>query len=38
MGCDYVCTRQKMRELFGELVDDLERDDDEASNPAAAAT
>jgi hypothetical protein len=38
MGCDYVCTRQKMRELFGELADDLERDDDEASNPAAAAT
>jgi len=26
-GCDYVCTKQKIREIFGEISDDLERDD-----------
>jgi hypothetical protein len=28
-GCDYVCTPQKIREIFGEISDDLERDDQE---------
>ncbi len=28
-GCDYVCTRQKLREIFGALSDDLERDEEE---------
>jgi hypothetical protein len=28
-GFDYVCTPQKMREIFGELADDLERDSSE---------
>lgn len=31
-GCDYVCTPQKMREIFGSLADDLERDDKEDQN------
>jgi hypothetical protein len=30
-GCDYVCTRQKIREIFGEISDDLERDEEEAA-------
>jgi hypothetical protein len=34
-GCDYVCTRQKIREIFGEISDDLERDDEEAAATAA---
>ena len=34
-GCDYVCTRQKIREIFGEISDDLERDDEEAEAAAA---
>ena len=28
-GWDYVCTKQKMKELFGAMADDLERDDEE---------
>jgi hypothetical protein len=34
-GCDYVCTPQKMREIFGILAEDLERDEaeDQASTP-----
>ena len=28
-GWDYVCTKQKMNELFGPMADDLERDDEE---------
>ena len=28
-GCDYVCTKQKLREIFGEISDDLERDEEE---------
>ena len=28
-GCDYVCTRQKLREIFGDLSEDLERDEEE---------
>jgi hypothetical protein len=28
-GCDYVCTPQKMREIFGTLFDDMLRDEDE---------
>jgi hypothetical protein len=28
-GCDYVCTRQKLREMFGVLSEDLERDEEE---------
>lgn len=31
-GCDYVCTPQKMREIFGTLADDLSRDDEEDQN------
>lgn len=33
-GYDYVCTRQKIREIFGEISDDLERDDEEAAATA----
>lgn len=33
-GCDYVCTPQKLREIFGSLADDLNRDDEEDQNPA----
>ena len=32
-GCDYVCTPQKMRELFGSLADDLKRDEEEDQSP-----
>jgi hypothetical protein len=32
-GCDYVCTPQKLREIFGSLADDLKRDDEEDQNP-----
>jgi hypothetical protein len=35
-GCDYVCTRQKIREIFGEISDDLERDEAEEAEAAAA--
>jgi hypothetical protein len=28
-GCDYVCNKQKLREIFGSLADDLERDAEE---------
>jgi hypothetical protein len=31
-GCDYVCTPQKMREIFGTLADDLKRDEEEDQN------
>jgi hypothetical protein len=36
-GCVYVCNRQKKREIFGEVAEDQERDEDEtetASTPA----
>lgn len=33
-GCDYVCTPQKLREMFGTLADDLERDDEQDKAPA----
>lgn len=33
-GCDYVCTPQKLREIFGNLVDDLTRDEEEDQSPA----
>lgn len=33
-GCDYVCTPQKMREIFGSLADDLNRDQAEDQSPA----
>ena len=33
-GCDYVCTPQKIREIFGEeSAVDLERDEQEAEEP-----
>ena len=32
-GCDYVCTPQKMREIFGSLADDLKRDEEEDQSP-----
>jgi hypothetical protein len=28
-GCDYVCTKQKLKEIFGEISEDLERDEEE---------
>lgn len=31
-GCDYVCTPQKLREIFGSLADDLKRDEEEDQN------
>ena len=34
-GCVYVCNRQKKRELFGEVAEDQERDDEEAAATAA---
>jgi hypothetical protein len=33
-GCDYVCTPQKLREIFGNLADDLKRDDEEDQSVA----
>ena len=33
-GWDYVCTPQKLREMFGTLADDLERDDEQDEAPA----
>lgn len=35
-GCDYVCTKQKLREIFGEISDDLERDEEEEATAAAS--
>ena len=32
-GSDYVCTPQKLREIFGTLADDLNRDEEEDQNP-----
>jgi hypothetical protein len=32
-GCVYVCNRQKKREIFGEVAEDQERDEEEAANP-----
>jgi hypothetical protein len=31
-GCDYVCTPQKLREIFGDLSEDLARDEAEAGD------
>jgi len=28
-GCDYLCTNQKLKEIFGEISEDLRRDDEE---------
>lgn len=28
-GCDYLCTKQKLKEIFGEISEDLQRDDEE---------
>ena len=28
-GCDYVCNKQKQREIFGSLIDDIDRDEQE---------
>jgi hypothetical protein len=36
-GCDYVCTRQKLREIFGVLSEDLERDEEEDREDGAAS-
>ncbi len=33
-GCDYVCTPQKLREIFGSLADDLKRDEEEDQIPS----
>jgi hypothetical protein len=34
-GWDYVCTKQKMNELFGPMAEDLERDDEEEQEGVA---
>jgi hypothetical protein len=34
-GCDYVCTKQKLREIFGEISEDLERDEEEMEAAAS---
>jgi hypothetical protein len=33
-GCDYVCNRQKQREIFGSLAEDFERDEQENKDPS----
>jgi hypothetical protein len=35
-GCDYVCTKQKLREIFGEISEDLARDEEEEATAAAS--
>ena len=35
-GCDYLCTRQKLREIFGDLSDDLDRDEEEDNEQSVA--
>jgi hypothetical protein len=35
-GCDYVCTRQKLREMFGVLSEDMERDEEEDREDGAS--
>lgn len=37
-GCDYVCTPQKIREIFGELADDLARDEQEEAEEILSQT
>ena len=32
-GCDYVCNKQKQREIFGSLAEDFERDEQEDGDP-----
>jgi hypothetical protein len=35
-GCDYVCNRQKKREIFGDVADDQERDVEEMQTASVA--
>jgi hypothetical protein len=35
-GCDYVCTKQKLREMFGVLSEDFERDEEEDRDAGVA--
>jgi hypothetical protein len=36
-GCNYVCTPQKIRELFGETAADFDRDEEESQEAVATA-
>jgi hypothetical protein len=36
-GCNYVCTPQKIRELFGETAADFDRDEEESQEAVASA-